>query len=224
MNSKLNNVNLPLASGETYTGGWEDITLYEVVNISIISDQNSNVTVYFSSDRTNEDFAIVNEYTNTTNGVNYEIVKKARYVRIDVENVAGTDQTYLRCNTEYKNVVAYERVKQFGNYGNILNNETINSNGETSAFSCEEYVSSQILIADGDTLNTDIYSIELSTDGSNYFVYPEYVSLNYNPSLSITKRIGKLDIDLTSVKEIRLRNESSSNISNCYISLVGKSI
>lgn len=100
--STLNSTTSALNNGETFTGTWEQNPFPDVL-VSLKTDTSGTLYFDFSPDGTNADSTFPPSGFTITAGTNefHTAVKGSRYFRIRIVNDSGSNQTYLRCHTEY---------------------------------------------------------------------------------------------------------------------------
>lgn len=97
--STLNSTTTALDNGETFTGTGE-LSEHPDVMVTCRTDQDGLLYIDFSHDKINWDSTLTK--TLTANSSEFmTAVKGKRYVRLRVNNNSGSNQTYLRCQTEF---------------------------------------------------------------------------------------------------------------------------
>jgi len=105
--STLNSTSLDssdaLANGESFTGTWEDVSMYGDVVVSIATDQDGTYTIQFSPDGTNQDSTLTRYHRVNEINVPHRFTITRRYVRVVFTNNSGNSQTYFRMQTSFGN-------------------------------------------------------------------------------------------------------------------------
>lgn len=94
--SSLNSSTTPLNAGATFTGQWEDVTLYESIIIAVKTDQNGTFTIEYSPDGTNIDSTLTRYYRTNQIEAPHRFTNTRRYVRVRFTNTSATNQTLFR--------------------------------------------------------------------------------------------------------------------------------
>jgi len=102
MDSVYNNTFTPLNAGALWQGRAEVVNKYNVACVTCSSDTNGLLSLLQSQNDINYDFA---ESFNIVGGTPFNINDriKAKNYRVMFENTSGSNQTYLRITTTYKN-------------------------------------------------------------------------------------------------------------------------
>ena len=100
--SELNSTTNPLASGEIYTGEWEDIELYDSLILAVKTDRDGKAIIQFSPDAENVDSSLTRYYNTDQKEPPHRFTITRRYGRILFENTDTGDQSYLRLQTSLK--------------------------------------------------------------------------------------------------------------------------
>ena len=97
-----NSTTTPLNAGLVFTGTATDVTNYESVQVSVISDvasASNGLSVQFSSDGTHWDFIAATTYPGGSVGVTIPSGKREKYFRLVYTN-GSTNQSFFRLNTK----------------------------------------------------------------------------------------------------------------------------
>jgi len=97
--STVNSSNVLLTSGSTFTGVWEDVTLYPALTISVSTDQDGTYQIQYSPDGVNVDSSLTRYYRTNQINVPHRFTNARGYMRIVFTNTTASDQTYLRLQT-----------------------------------------------------------------------------------------------------------------------------
>lgn len=97
--STANSTTTLLTSGSTFTGTWEDATLYDSIVVSPKTDQDGTYTVQFSPDGVNADSSLTRYYRTSQIEPPHRFTIARQYVRVTFTNTSASDQTYLRLQT-----------------------------------------------------------------------------------------------------------------------------
>jgi len=100
--SNLNSTTTALNDGQTFTGGWEDVTEYESVVVACKTDQDGILSVQFSPDGVNVDSTLTRYYRTGQIEPPHRFTITRKYYRITFENNSGSNQTELRIQTSIK--------------------------------------------------------------------------------------------------------------------------
>lgn len=104
--STSNSTTTPLGSSATFTGGWEDVSNFSVITVSVISDQNSatnGLVFQWSGDGVNVDRTEASGLTGGAQGRAFSISVRAKYFRVIYTNDVAA-QGVFRLNTVLKQV------------------------------------------------------------------------------------------------------------------------
>lgn len=87
----------PVATGDTWTSAWVSVRGPQIA-VAVKTDQDCTVRVQFSPDGTNIDSTVAYAFdaSITGNVAPHILVCGRKYVRIQIENASGANQTYLR--------------------------------------------------------------------------------------------------------------------------------
>ncbi len=99
--SAANSSVAPLTASATFTGAWEDVSLYNSVVVALSTDQDCEYAVQFSPDGATLDSSLTRYYRTATINPPHRFTITRQYVRIVVTNTSATDQTYQRLQTAY---------------------------------------------------------------------------------------------------------------------------
>lgn len=134
-----------LLDGEIYYGNPTNVDRFQGVIVSLKTDQNGVLTLYWSNDMENWDFTSVH---NVTGGTPLVVTKQNQgsYFKISVENDSGNDQTYLRVHARFVNDVP------------DLDNVTMNVSGNIATIPVVEST-----LWDSDTVLADAVSASVNT-------------------------------------------------------------
>jgi len=92
--STANATTTPLNAGVSYTGTWEDVSLYDSITAACLTDQNGTMQIQFSADGSTVHSSLSFTLTANTNEV-HRIVVTRRYLRVIVNNTSAVNQTSL---------------------------------------------------------------------------------------------------------------------------------
>ena len=94
-----NSTDLPLATGETYTGGWVETLQFTTVMLALTADQDCDYRIQFSPDTINVDSTLSFKFRLGSIEPPKRLTNTRRYYRVVVENTSGADMTELRLQT-----------------------------------------------------------------------------------------------------------------------------
>ena len=103
--SAINRSSTLLVAGASYTGEWEDVSMYPAVVTACLTDQDGTLTVQFSPDGVNIDSQLVQMVSASTNEVHRYTVTR-QFVRVLFTNTSASNQTYLRLQVILSDAVA----------------------------------------------------------------------------------------------------------------------
>ena len=92
----------PLLASQFFVGAYEDVLSWSAGYISIISDQNTQVKIYQSSDRNNWLLTNTINYSSTNTVVTQQFELTQRYVYLTLQNTSITNQSLLVFDVIYK--------------------------------------------------------------------------------------------------------------------------
>lgn len=90
-----------LTSGSTFTGEWEDVSLYQSVIVAVKTDQEATYTIQFSPDGVNQDSTLTRYYRTNQIEPPHRFTVTRKYARIVFTNTSASDQTFIRLQTIY---------------------------------------------------------------------------------------------------------------------------
>lgn len=90
-----------LTSGSTFTGEWEDVSLYQSVIVAVKTDQDGAYTIQFSPDGVNQDSTLTRYYRTNQIEPPHRFTVTRKYARIVFTNTSASDQTFIRLQTIY---------------------------------------------------------------------------------------------------------------------------
>jgi hypothetical protein len=99
--STLNSTHAPLGIAGVFTGGWEEVTNYAVISLSVISDQSSapeGLVFQWSGDGVNVDRSEPSGLVGGVQGRAFSMSVRARFFRVVYTN-GGVAQTVFRLST-----------------------------------------------------------------------------------------------------------------------------
>jgi hypothetical protein len=99
--STLNSSTATLTAGSTFTGTWEDVTLYNSIVVAIKTDQNGTFTVQFSPDGVNVDSTLTRYYQTTQIEAPHRFTITRQYCRVTFENTSASAQTLFRLQSTF---------------------------------------------------------------------------------------------------------------------------
>ncbi len=135
----------PLASGATFTGGWEQVQSHASVVVALKTDQAGTLYMEFSIDGINADSSLSFSVAANTNEIHRLSVTRPLF-RVRFTNTSGSDQTYLRLGSTFSNATALT--------------SALNSTIQTDA---DSLVTRSILY--GQTPNGDFVSVPVTPEG-----------------------------------------------------------
>lgn len=94
-----NSTTTPLSGAATFTGAWEDVTVYGGVTVAVLTDVAGTLYIEFSPDGTNADSSIPLSISANTNEVHRFTVTR-RFFRIRIVN-GSASQAFLRAQVIY---------------------------------------------------------------------------------------------------------------------------
>ena len=100
--STLNSTTTALNNGQTFTGSWEDVSEFNSLIVATKTDQNGIITVEFSPDGTNADSSLTRYYNTNQIEPPHRFTVTRKYARVKFENNSGSNQTYIRLQTQFK--------------------------------------------------------------------------------------------------------------------------
>ena len=98
--SITNNSNQLLTDTSIFEGYAENVINFASINVSCITDQNGLLYTEFSHDGTNWDHTETHTLVASTT-FHVQVLVRAKYYRVRVENNSGSDQTYLRLQSKF---------------------------------------------------------------------------------------------------------------------------
>ena len=99
--SEDNSTTTLLTAGSTFTGVWEDASLYDSVVVAAKTDQDGTFSVQFSPDGVNQDSTLTRYYRTGVIEAPHRFTITRSYVRVVFTNTSASDQTYLRVQTTF---------------------------------------------------------------------------------------------------------------------------
>jgi hypothetical protein len=101
MQSSNNHTDVPLTAGSIFLGKYDKVLNFANAYYSIVSDQDCQVVVYQSNDRTNYSTTVYS-YDHTNGYVTQTTALTQAYVYLTVRNTTGTNQDVLHVSMIYK--------------------------------------------------------------------------------------------------------------------------
>lgn len=213
--SVYNNTNNPLEDGEIFTGMNEDVSKYDSIIITCKSSTNSQLSIEYSSDKTNYDYIITHDLI-ANNDFSEIIINRLKYVRIKITNNSGSNQTYLRLSTKLVN-----------NLQNNSNNEILNNLSTSTLLDIDETFNSGIVnVSKFSSLSISLFSdvdsvdggvkLKFSQDGINYDFIKKYKlegGEQFNKSITIISKFIEIEVNNGSIAqgEFRLQTIGHQN-------------
>lgn len=126
--SLLNSTSSPLSSSATYTGTYEDVSIYEAIQVIAITDVVGTLYYDFSTNGTDTDNTIQLSSGTTSELGTHGLTVLAKFGRVRLVN-GGTWQGYLRLQTIYsepKVTLATSKLAQnVSDYSDVINSRSI---------------------------------------------------------------------------------------------------
>lgn len=97
--SSDNSSTTALNDSDVFTGTWEDVSKYNSLIVSVLTDQNGIYTIQFSPDGTNIDSILTRYYKTSEINVPHRFTITRKYFRVVFTNNSGSNQTYFRLQT-----------------------------------------------------------------------------------------------------------------------------
>jgi len=99
--SLVNCTTTPLVASATFTGVFEDVSLYDSLTVAVATDQDGQYAVEFSPDGSNIDSTLTRYYRINRINAPHRFTITRQFVRVVFTNGAGGNQTYLRLQTMF---------------------------------------------------------------------------------------------------------------------------
>lgn len=96
-----NSTIIPLNSGTTFTGTWEEVIGFNSLVVGVNTDQDGTYSIQFSSDGSNIDSNLTNYFHTDHVEAPHRYTVTRKYFRIVFTNTSASNQTYLRLSVIY---------------------------------------------------------------------------------------------------------------------------
>jgi hypothetical protein len=210
--SMLNSTQTPLTSSSTFTGTWEDITLYSNICITCNADTFGLLYIDFSSDSTNVD--VTTQLSDGLSALNtYSTQVVAKYYRIRLENNTVDDQTYLRVQTllqknSLNNIPTSKVSNSVTNFTDCINSRSALFGRHTNGLTYENI----------NITGQNLLKVSLKEPQSSY---SEIVTTTLNNRIQIDAVEGIQDVDVETITG----GSGSGTVSNgCYVVSTGTTV
>ena len=97
--SSVNSTSTLIATGDNFTGVWEDVSKFESVVVAVKTDQDGYFEIQFSPDGINQDSTLTRYYRTSQIEAPHRFTITRQYFRVVFYNNSGTNQTYCRLQT-----------------------------------------------------------------------------------------------------------------------------
>lgn len=192
MESKLNTSNVPLNSKGLFIGGYESVSEFSSIVISIYSDTANIISCYQSL---NKQLANVSVFNSVPNVQSTFVISPVilPYVYFTVRNNTETNQTVLNFSVSYKNAAYSISSKQSAT---IWDNAVVNPNDVSSNYINASLANNQSVSIFGSSSDATTITILVSNDNLTYYdtqyTYDAKASSDFGFSLVLPFKYLKL--------------------------------